>query len=69
MIQFTIAIPKDKNDKNFERSLINTHINACRMLSGVVGDFLSKMIMANFQQHADFDMKCPIAKVAKQVLI
>lgn len=63
MIQFTVSTPKDKNDKNYEKILIQSNINACRLISGVVGDFLSKMIMANLKDHVDFDLKCPISNV------
>lgn len=62
-VQFTVSTPKDKNDKNFERNLIKSNVNGCRLINGVVGDFLSKMIMSNLRNHSDFELKCPFNKV------
>jgi hypothetical protein len=63
MVFFTFSIPKDKNDKNYERTLIKSNVNACRMISGIIGDFLTKMIMEDLHKYADFELKCPFPKV------
>lgn len=59
MISFTFAIAKDKNDKNYERVVLQSTVNACKMLEGVMGDFLVKMIMENLRKHVLFELKCP----------
>lgn len=63
MIFFEFSIPKDKNDKNYEKVLIKSNVNACRMVNGIQGDFLTKMIMEDFKNFADFELKCPLPKV------
>lgn len=62
-IQFSIAMPKDKNDKNYERVIIKTTVNACKMFQGVLGDFVVKTVMDTLRDSADFELKCPFPKV------
>lgn len=64
MLYFVFSIPKDKNDKNYEKILIKSSVNACRMVNGIQGDFLTKMIMEDFRNVADFELKCPLPKVS-----
>jgi hypothetical protein len=59
----TFSVPKDSHDTNYEKVVLQSSINACRMFRGVTGDFISKMIMENMKQFVDFEMKCPIEKV------
>lgn len=63
MISFSFAVPKDKNDKNFERIIIKSTVNVCKMFQGVMGDFIVKTIMDVLQKSVDFEMKCPFPKV------
>lgn len=63
MIYFTFSIQKDKNDKNFEKVLLKSNVNACRMISGIIGDFLTKIIMEDLMKFVDFQLKCPFPKV------
>lgn len=60
---FTFSIPKDKSDKNYEKIIMNSNVNICKLMTGVVGDFLSKMIMEDLQRAANFVLKCPITIV------
>lgn len=62
---FFFAINKDKNDLNYERVLVKSSINICKMLNGVTGDFLTKMIMESLGRSAEIAMKCPMQKVIK----
>jgi hypothetical protein len=61
----TCSIPKDKNDQNYENVLIRSSINVCKMLQGVTGDFITRMLMHGIKNNVDFDMKCPFKKVRK----
>lgn len=63
MIYFVFSIAKDKNDKNYEKIILKSNVNACKMISGIQGDFLTKMIMEDFKNFADFELKCPLPKV------
>jgi Protein of unknown function (DUF1091) len=62
-IFFKFSIAKDKNDKNYEKVLLETNVNACKMVGGVVGDIVTRMIMENLKQHSTIPLKCPYMKV------
>jgi hypothetical protein len=66
---FFFAVNKDKNDLNYERVLVKSSINICKMLNGVTGDFLTKMIMEGLGKSAEVSMKCPMQKVILNFLI
>jgi Protein of unknown function (DUF1091) len=68
LIQFEFNVQKDKNDRNYERQLIKTTVNVCKMSQGVLGDFLAKMIMENIHEFIDFEFKCPFKKVSWNIL-
>jgi ribosomal protein L6P/L9E len=61
---FTFSVPKNKNDRNYERVLISSSASVCKMLSGVTGDFVTKMIMKDLEKFIDFPLKCPLPKVS-----
>ena len=63
MISFSFDVPKDNNDKNFERTIIKSTINVCKMFQGVMGDFIVKTIMDVLHKSVDFELKCPFPKV------
>jgi hypothetical protein len=69
MINYELLVPKDKNDKNYEKLIIKSNVNACRMVNGIKGDFLTKMIMEDFKNYADFELKCPLPKVQKIIIV
>ncbi|KAL7045316.1 hypothetical protein ACKWTF_002188 [Chironomus riparius] len=60
---FFFAINKDKHDQNYERVLVKNSINICKMLNGVTGDFLTKMMMESLGKSTDISLKCPMQKV------
>ncbi|KAL7045318.1 hypothetical protein ACKWTF_002189 [Chironomus riparius] len=62
MISFSFDVPKDNNDKNFERTIIKSTINVCKMFQGVMGDFIVKTIMDVLHKSVDFELKCPFPK-------
>jgi hypothetical protein len=62
-IFLTFSIGKDKNDKNYERTVLKTSISACKMMQGVVGDFVTKTMMHTLKDYVDFELKCPFKKV------
>lgn len=59
------AVNKDKTDLNYERVLVKNSINICKMLKGVTGDFLTKMLLDSIARSSDVPLKCPIQKVKK----
>lgn len=62
---FKFAIPKDQTDKDFQKVLLNSNVNICKLINGVVGDFLSKMILDDLRKSTQIDLKCPIPQVRK----
>jgi hypothetical protein len=66
-VLFTLAIPKDRNDKNYERIVINSNVNICRMMQGITGDFMTKTIMEELHKCVDFEMSCPLPKVGQDI--
>lgn len=67
MIHYEIYVQKDKLDRNYGRQLIKSSINVCRMVGGILSDFVAKMIMDDIQKYIDFELKCPFKKVSKLV--
>jgi hypothetical protein len=63
MILLSFNVQKDSMDKNYEKNIMKTPINVCKMLQGVVGDFMSKMIMEDMHKSQATKSTCPIAKV------
>jgi hypothetical protein len=63
-VQFTFAVPKDKNDKNFEKVILNSNVNICKLIGGVVGDFFSKSVLYNLKKSSN-TTSCPMTKVGK----
>ena len=67
-VLFSFSIPKDKNDKNFERVILKSSVNLCKLFKGNVGNFLGKTLTELFDKFADFEPKCPIRKVNHIIL-
>lgn len=59
MATFTFSLPKSQNDKEYENQILHSTINMCKLDDGVRGNFLAKMLMEDFYNSADFDLKCP----------
>lgn len=57
------AVNKTESDQNYGRILVSSSVNVCKMLQGITGNILTKMIMQEFQRCADFELKCPVPKV------
>ena len=64
IIHVEINFQKDKNDRNYEKQILKSAINVCRMSEGTIGDFMAKMIMENIHQYMNFDLRCPFKKVS-----
>jgi hypothetical protein len=63
MTQFELNCQKDRNDRNYEKQIIKSSANFCKMTDGVLGNFLAKMIMENLHEFTDYELKCPFKKV------
>jgi hypothetical protein len=67
MVYTELNIQKDKNDRNYERQLLKTSTNVCKLSQGVLGDFIAKIIMKDIHEIIDFDLNCPFKKVRMKV--
>lgn len=54
-----VAAQKDDNDKEYTNILLKTSVNVCNLSKGVIGNFVTKVLMENFKKSANFEMKCP----------
>ena len=54
-----LAAKKDSNDKEYTNVLLTTSVNVCSISKGVIGNFVSKIVMENFRKSSNFEMKCP----------
>jgi hypothetical protein len=63
MVYTELNIQKDKNDRNYDRKLLKTSTNICKLSQGVLGDFIAKIIMKDIHEIIDFDLNCPFKKV------
>jgi len=62
-VKFRLSVPKDKNDRNYEKVVLESATNICKMAKGIIGDFLVRMIMEDFSKFANFNISCPFKKV------
>lgn len=61
-IYVTFSIPADKNDENYSKIILKATINICRVIEGVAGDFMSRMLSKEMRRISDFPLKCPFPK-------
>lgn len=54
-----IAIPKDKNDKKFEKIVAKTTFDACKLFRGSKGHLFGNIIYNVLQRYSDRVLKCP----------
>ncbi|CAO1366056.1 unnamed protein product [Diamesa hyperborea] len=54
-----VAVKKDSTDKEYTNILLKTSVNVCNLSKGVIGNFVTKVLMENFKKSANFEMKCP----------
>lgn len=59
---FIIAVPSDEKDKDFQKELLRSTINVCKIKQGVMGNFLIKTLMEDFEKYSDFKVECPFKK-------
>lgn len=57
---FSFSLPTFENDKNYDHQIVKSTVNMCKLVEGVRGNFITKMLMENFAESADFSLKCPI---------
>lgn len=59
---FIITVPLDEKDKDFQRELLRSTINVCKVKQGVMGNFFIKTFMEDFEKYSDFKVECPFKK-------
>lgn len=56
----TVNLQKNKNDRNYQRKLLQTTFLMCKIFRGVAGDFLGKILVDIANQYADKPLGCPL---------
>ena len=51
------------NSTTYDNEIFKTSIDFCKFSDGVVGTFAMRWFMENFQEAANYEMKCPYSKV------
>lgn len=59
---FIINVPSYENDKDFQKELLRSTINLCKIKQGVMGNFFIKLFLENFEKSSDYKMECPFKK-------
>lgn len=54
-----IAVKRDTKDTEYTNILLKTSVDICKISDGVLGNFLTKIVMENFRKSSNFEMKCP----------
>lgn len=57
---FTVSVPKNAKDTDYEKQLLKSSVNMCNIDRGVRGNFIVKMLMENFANSSDFTFECPV---------
>lgn len=65
-IFFKVNFPDDKNDNGYRREYIKIAIDADKIIKGVTGNFVSKILMQNMIESMDYDPTFPLKKVENQ---
>lgn len=50
---------KDVKSKNYETTIWSTNLDLCSVEKGVIGSFLTKVLVEQFHKYSNFDIKCP----------
>lgn len=63
LISIVLKVPADEKDKNYQKEFYKTTVDLKKLFKGVEASFVSKVIMENFKDSVDFDLKFPFQKV------
>jgi hypothetical protein len=61
-VYITFSIPTDSKDEDYSKIILKAPINMCRIVDGVAGDFISKMIGKELKKISNIPLKCPFPK-------
>ncbi|CAO1323200.1 unnamed protein product, partial [Diamesa serratosioi] len=60
-VNIAAAIP-NQSSKNYDNVLFKHSTNLCKLYEGVIGNFITKVVLQHFSNSADFELKCPFIK-------
>lgn len=63
MVYMKLAVPENKNDREYKRELVRTVIDAEKIYKGSHSNFLVKIFFDCVLKYADFEFKLPLAPV------
>lgn len=59
---YIINVPSHENDNDFQKEVLRSTINLCKIKKGVMGNFFIKLFLENFEKSSDYKMECPFKK-------
>lgn len=68
MLYCQVNLPQDEKDKEYQKVLMKTSINLEKLWKGIQGNFMIKVVMANFLEVIDFEPKFPVKKVLNLII-
>jgi Protein of unknown function (DUF1091) len=57
---FSFHVPLHEKDLEYQKEVIKSTVNMCKLEQGVRANFIMKMIMENFNKCANFKWECPM---------
>lgn len=60
MAAFSFSLPQHDKDEDYQNRVLQSSVNLCKLQDGVRGNFLTKMLMEDFDKSANFTLKCPL---------
>lgn len=50
-------------DANYQKEIFKTTFNASKLMAGITGNFMTKILIDQVRETADFELKMPMKKV------
>lgn len=57
---FSLSLKESNKDNDYKNEILKSRFNMCKLEGGVRANFLTKMLMENFQNASDFSFNCPM---------
>lgn len=62
----TLRSQKSKDDDAYSNVIFKSTLNVCKLSTGVIANFVVKVVAMAIQDHANFTVKCPFKKVSNK---
>lgn len=59
MVWITIKAQTNKKRNEYDREIFKGQIDVCKASQGIVGNFITKLVSDNLDEHSNFRFRCP----------